>query len=69
MLTPDTEYTEDIGVKAESIIFAQPDTGEEAFYMINEFVKTGAFDLIVVDSVADRIPALKIEIFQVSKLK
>ncbi|GAM80414.1 RecA/RadA recombinase [Lactococcus lactis subsp. lactis] len=41
VLTPDTEYTEDIGVKSESLIFAQPDTGEEAFYMINEFVKRG----------------------------
>ncbi|KSU14319.1 RecA protein [Lactococcus lactis subsp. lactis] len=69
MLTPDTKYTEDIGVKSESLIFAQPDTGEEAFYIIIEFVKTGAFDLIVVDSVAALTPDLKIEVFQVSRLK
>ncbi|MDT2868668.1 recombinase RecA [Lactococcus lactis] len=57
----DIEYAENLGVKAESLIFAQPDTGEEAFYMINEFVKTGAFDLIVVDSVAALTPASEID--------
>ncbi len=43
------------------MIFVQPDTGEEAFNMINEFIKTGAFDLIVVDSVAALTPALEID--------
>ncbi|MFZ2601941.1 MAG: hypothetical protein WAX06_08525 [Lactococcus lactis] len=43
------------------MIFVQPDTGEEAFYMINEFVKTGAFDLIVADSVAALTPASEID--------
>lgn len=57
----DIEYAENLGVKSESLIFAQPDTGEEAFYMINEFVKTGAFDLIVVDSVAALTPASEID--------
>ena len=57
----DIEYAENLGVKAESLIFAQPDTGEEAFYMINEFVKTGAFDLIIVDSVAALTPASEID--------
>lgn len=57
----DIEYAEHLGVKSESLIFAQPDTGEEAFYMINEFVKTGAFDLIVVDSVAALTPASEID--------
>ena len=57
----DIEYAEHIGVKSDSLIFAQPDTGEEAFYMINEFVKTGAFDLIVVDSVAALTPASEID--------
>ena len=57
----DIEYAEHIGVKSDSLIFAQPDTGEEAFYMINEYVKTGAFDLIVVDSVAALTPASEID--------
>lgn len=57
----DIEYAENLGVKSESLIFAQPDTGEEAFYMINEFVKTGAFDLIIVDSVAALTPASEID--------
>ncbi|MDG4985100.1 recombinase RecA [Lactococcus lactis] len=57
----DIEYAENLGVKSDSLIFAQPDTGEEAFYMINEFVKTGAFDLIIVDSVAALTPASEID--------
>ena len=57
----DIEYAEHLGVKSESLVFAQPDTGEEAFYMINEFVKTGAFDLIVVDSVAALTPTSEID--------
>ena len=57
----DIEYAEHLCVKSDSLIFAQPDTGEEAFYMINEFVKTGAFDLIVVDSVAALTPASEID--------
>lgn len=57
----DIEYAENLGVKSESLIFAQPDTGEEAFYMLNEFVKTGAFDLIIVDSVAALTPASEID--------
>lgn len=57
----DIEYAENLGVKSESLIFAQPDTGEEAFYMINKFVKTGAFDLIIVDSVAALTPASEID--------
>ena len=57
----DIEYAENLGVKSDSLIFAQPDTGEEAFYMINEFVRTGAFDLIVVDSVAALTPASEID--------
>ncbi|WP_311134248.1 hypothetical protein [Lactococcus lactis] len=43
------------------MIFVQPDTGEEAFNMFNEFIKTGAFDLIVVDSVAALTPTLEID--------
>ncbi|MDT2945343.1 recombinase RecA [Lactococcus lactis] len=57
----DIEYAENLGVKSESLIFAQPDTGEEAFYMLNEFVKTGALDLIIVDSVAALTPASEID--------
>nr|WP_264172177.1 DNA recombination/repair protein RecA [Lactococcus lactis] len=37
----DIEYAENLGVKAESLIFAHPDTDEEAFYMINELSKQG----------------------------
>ena len=55
------ESSENLEVKSESLIFVQPDTGEEAFNMINEFIKTGAFDLIVVDSVAALTPTLEID--------
>jgi recombination protein RecA len=40
------------GVDLDRIFIAQPDSGEEALTILNEFVKTGAFDIIVVDSVA-----------------
>ncbi|MCI1071162.1 DNA recombination/repair protein RecA [Lactococcus sp. NH2-7C] len=43
------------------MIFTQPDTGEGAFYMINEFVETRAFDLIVIDSVAALITTSQID--------
>lgn len=57
----DPVWAEKRGVKVEDLYFAQPETGEEAFTILRELVQTGAFDLIVVDSVAALTPLAEME--------
>lgn len=57
----DPEYARNLGVKTEDLLISQPDTGEQALDITEELVRSGAVDLIVVDSVAALVPKAEIE--------
>ncbi|AEU40738.1 recombinase RecA [Lactococcus lactis subsp. lactis] len=57
----DPEYAQNIGVNLDDLIFSQPDSGEKAFDALEELVRTGALDLIVIDSVAALAPQIEID--------
>ena len=57
----DPEYARNIGVKIEGLLISQPDTGEQALDITEELVRSGAVDIIVVDSVAALVPKAEID--------
>jgi recombination protein RecA len=57
----DTEYARRLGVDLEDLLVSQPDCGEQALEICDTLVRTGAIDLIVVDSVAALTPRAEIE--------
>jgi recombination protein RecA len=57
----DTEYARRLGVDLEDLLVSQPDCGEQALEITDTLVRTGAIDLIVVDSVAALTPRAEIE--------
>ncbi len=57
----DPEYAKKIGVDVENLIISQPDYGEQALEIVEALVRSGAVDLIVVDSVAALTPKAEIE--------
>ena len=57
----DTEYARRLGVELEDLLVSQPDCGEQALEIVDTLVRTGAIDLIVVDSVAALTPRAEIE--------
>lgn len=57
----DPEYAKRIGVKINDLFISQPDTGEQALEIVESLVKSGAVDLIVIDSVAALTPRAEIE--------
>ncbi|HEX5421636.1 MAG TPA: recombinase RecA [Gammaproteobacteria bacterium] len=57
----DPVYAEKVGVKVEDLLISQPDTGEQALEITDMLVRSGAVDLIVVDSVAALTPKAEIE--------
>lgn len=57
----DPEYAKRIGVKVNDLFLSQPDTGEQGLEIVESLVKSGAVDLIVVDSVAALTPRAEIE--------
>jgi recombination protein RecA len=57
----DIQYARKLGVRVEDLLISQPDTGEQALEISEQLVRTGAFDLIVVDSVAALVPKAEIE--------
>ncbi len=57
----DTEYARRLGVTLEDLLVSQPDCGEQALEIADTLVRTGAIDLIVVDSVAALTPRAEIE--------
>ena len=57
----DTSYAEKLGVKLSDILISQPDTGEQALEIVDSLVRSGAVDLVVVDSVAALVPQAEIE--------
>lgn len=57
----DPSYAEKLGVNLDDLIVSQPDTGEQALEIADMLVRSGAIDLIVVDSVAALTPKAEIE--------
>jgi recombination protein RecA len=57
----DIQYAQKLGVKVSDLLISQPDTGEQALEIVDSLVRSGAVDLIVVDSVAALTPKAEIE--------
>src|SRR5580765_1935080 len=57
----DTDYAQKLGVDVESLLVSQPDTGEQALEICEILVRSGAVDVIVIDSVAALVPKAEIE--------
>lgn len=57
----DPEYAGKIGVDTESLLISQPDTGEQALEICEQLVRSGAVDIVVVDSVAALVPKAEID--------
>jgi recombination protein RecA len=57
----DTEYASKLGVDVEKLLVSQPDTGEQALEICEILVRSGAVDVIVIDSVAALVPKAEIE--------
>lgn len=56
----DPLYAEKIGVNIDELILSQPDTGEQALEIVEALIRSGAVDLVVVDSVAALVPEAEI---------
>lgn len=57
----DPNYAKSIGVDVDALLVSQPDTGEQGLSIVETLVRSGAVDIIVVDSVAALVPAAEIE--------
>jgi recombination protein RecA len=57
----DIGYARKLGVKVEDLLVSQPDTGEQALEIVDVLLRSGAIDLVVVDSVAALVPRAEIE--------
>jgi recombination protein RecA len=57
----ETTYAGKLGVNCDELLISQPDTGEQALEITDMLVKSGAIDIIVVDSVAALVPRAEIE--------
>src|ERR1700735_1809705 len=57
----DPEYAKNLGVDTDSLLVSQPDTGEQALEIMDMLIRSGAIDIVVVDSVAALVPKAEIE--------
>jgi recombination protein RecA len=57
----DPEYAKKLGVDIDNLILSQPDNGEQALEIVDILIRSGAIDLIVIDSVAALVPRAEIE--------
>jgi recombination protein RecA len=57
----DPEYAKNLGVDTDSLLVSQPDTGEQALEIADMLIRSGALDIIVIDSVAALVPRAEIE--------
>ena len=57
----DPEYSKNLGVNIEDLLISQPDTGEQALEICETLVRSGAVDVIVIDSVAALVPRAELE--------
>src|SRR3954466_14778523 len=56
----DVAYAKKLGVKIDELLISQPDTGEQALEIAETLVRSGAVDLVVIDSVAALVPKAEI---------
>src|SRR6266480_3178862 len=57
----DIQYAQKLGVNLQDLLISQPDTGEQALEIVDALVRSGAVDVIVIDSVAALVPKAEIE--------
>jgi recombination protein RecA len=57
----DPEYAQKLGVDTEALLVSQPDTGEQALEIADMLIRSGAVDVVVIDSVAALVPKAEIE--------
>ncbi len=57
----DIQYAQKLGVNLQDLLISQPDTGEQALEIVDSLVRSGAVDLIVIDSVAALTPKAELE--------
>jgi recombination protein RecA len=57
----DVQYAQKLGVNLPDLLISQPDTGEQALEIVDSLVRSGAVDMIVIDSVAALVPKAEIE--------
>ena len=57
----DPEYAKKLGVDTDSLLVSQPDTGEQALEIADTLIRSGALDILVIDSVAALVPRAEIE--------
>jgi recombination protein RecA len=57
----DPDYAKALGVDTDAMLVSQPDTGEQALEIVDMLVRSGALDIIVIDSVAALVPRAEIE--------
>ena len=57
----DTGYAQKLGVNLQELLISQPDTGEQALEIVDSLVRSGAVDLVIIDSVAALTPRAEIE--------
>jgi len=57
----DPDYAQKLGVDTDALLVSQPDTGEQALEIADMLIRSGAIDIIVIDSVAALVPRAEIE--------
>ena len=57
----DAEYAKKLGVDIDALLVSQPDTGEQALEIMDMLIRSGALDVVVIDSVAALVPRAEIE--------
>ncbi|MDN5821553.1 MAG: DNA recombination/repair protein RecA, partial [Brachybacterium sp.] len=57
----DPEYAKKLGVDTDALLVSQPDTGEQALEITDMLIRSGALDVVVIDSVAALVPKAEIE--------
>ncbi|MGC0251067.1 recombinase RecA [Pseudactinotalea sp. Z1748] len=57
----DPEYAKSLGVDTDALLVSQPDTGEQALEIMDMLIRSGALDIVVIDSVAALVPKAEIE--------
>lgn len=57
----DPDYAENLGVNIENMVFSQPSSGEEALEITDTLIRSGAVDVVVIDSVAALVPQKELE--------
>ncbi|MBI5608229.1 MAG: recombinase RecA [Deltaproteobacteria bacterium] len=57
----DVSYARRLGVRTDDLLVSQPDTGEQALEIVDTLVRSGAVDIVVIDSVAALVPKAEIE--------